>query len=277
MASDSVKTDLQLITDAIGAHGIFFKKALRGKLASIAGIRILGEEYPVRYLEGASIDLLVEFKAAHTDFVIPIECKRALVSAKTWIFFRDTEKEVKFLYSFTGADLSVSKSSQLRIESDICVEGIEIDRAKLRNGSKGPYAAASSDNIWKAAFQACKGGLGFLQTEIQARKTNTAGWQSNFCVFLLVVTTAPLQVAELPGESLDLENGLYLGDLILKDVPWLILHYPFTPTASFGTSHLQVNIPGYSDPVQRGLHSKEGVMIVNAQHIERFLQLLKQQ
>jgi hypothetical protein len=87
--SATPKTDLQLTTDAIGAHGIFFKKALGELLETIRGLRILGEEYPVRYLEGASIDLLVEYRTSHTTFVLPIECKRALATMKKWIFFRD--------------------------------------------------------------------------------------------------------------------------------------------------------------------------------------------
>ncbi|MGC1549961.1 MAG: hypothetical protein WA777_15670 [Rhodanobacter sp.] len=280
MANDLPKTELQLITDAVGAHGVYFKKALRGKLEGMAGVKILGEEYPVRYLEGASIDLLVEFTGEHARFVIPIECKRALASAKTWIFFKDEHSEVKLFYSFIDAGLNAKTSRFVELNSPICVEGVEVDSTKLRN-PKGPYSAASADNIWKAAFQACKGGLGFVMSELQTRqKIATPVFKlgiSNFHVFLLVVTTAPLKVAELPAGSVDPATGLHVGDLSLQDVPWLTLHYPFTPATSPGSNHLEINTPNYQDPFQRGLHGKEGIIFVNVQHIERFFELLRVQ
>lgn len=281
MANDLPKTELQLITDAIGAHGVYFKKALRSKLEGLVGVKILGEEYPVRYLEGASIDLLVEFNGEHERFVIPIECKRALVSAKTWIFFKDEHSNIKFLYSFIGANLNVKSSGSVGLNSTICVEGIEVDSAKLRN-PKGPYSAASADNIWKAAFQACKGGLGFVLTELQTRQKTASTpvfnfAMSNFNVFLIVVTTAPLKIAELPAGSVDLATGTHVGGLSLQEVPWLTLHYPFTPATSLGINHLEVNTPHYLDPSQRGLHGKEGIIFVNVQYIERFFELLRAQ
>lgn len=275
MTQVSTKTDLQLITDAIGTHGIFFKRALRAVLEKIPGLRILGEEYPVRYLEGASIDLLVEFKAEAATFVLPIECKRALAIMKKWIFFEDTEKDVKFLYGFDIAGLSTSQSSRIRLADDVCIEGVEIDSSKLRNDKKSPYSAASLDRIWDAAFQVCKGGLGFIQAELKARvKQPTAC--SDFYVFLLIVTTAPLQIATLPPGSVDLPTGDHLGELSVREVPWLILHQPFTPSSTHRSEYLQVDMEGYMDPMLRGMNAKEGIMILNAQHVTAFFEQLRQ-
>lgn len=268
------KTDLLLTTEAIGAHGIFFKKSLRDLLETIPGLRILGEEYPVRYLEGASIDLLVEYKSLDITFVLPIECKRALATMKKWIFFRDSVTDAKFLYILSGANLSVARSSSIKLAKDICIEGVEVDTSKLRGNVKSPHGAASADRIWEAAFQVCKGGHGFLQAELQARVKQPAT-PTDFQLFLLIVTTAPLQIAELPPGCIDLPSGSHKGELKASDVPWLVLNYPFTPPSTLGSQHLQVNSEGYIDPMLRGMHSKEGIMIVNAQHVVRFFEHLR--
>jgi hypothetical protein len=76
------KTENQLITEAINAHGVFFKKAVRDTLEQIKGVTILGEEYPVPYMEGTSIDLLISVEAGQYKFIIPIECKRGYVQGQ---------------------------------------------------------------------------------------------------------------------------------------------------------------------------------------------------
>lgn len=151
-ATNTSKTDLQLTADAIGAHGVFFKKALRALLETIPGARILGEEYPV---EGTAVDLLIEYKAPTILFVLPIECKRALASQKRWIFFRDSARSVKFAYTFSGAELNFSPLTTTGPGfANICVEGVEIDLLQLQ---KSPYSAASADRIYKAAFAGMQG------------------------------------------------------------------------------------------------------------------------
>ncbi len=274
MTTPQPKSDAQLITDAVGAHGVFFKNALRELIERIPGTRVIGEEYPVLYLEGASLDLLVEFRVGGSALLLPIECKRALATMKKWIFFKDKEQETKFLYSFDGTGLNVSKSSLIPITPDICVEGLEIDSSKLRAGQKSPYNAASADRIWDSAFQVCKGGLGFLQNELKAREQQPPVGQ-DFSVFFVIVTTAPLQIAELPPGSVQLSSGEHSGELQLRDVPWLILHHPFTPSSALGSTHLRVNPSGYTDPAFRGLNGKEGILVVNAQHVAALFERLR--
>ncbi len=41
--------DEEKIRDALNAHGIFFKKAVRRELEGIEGVTILGEEYPITW------------------------------------------------------------------------------------------------------------------------------------------------------------------------------------------------------------------------------------
>jgi len=269
------KSDLQLLTDAIGGHGLFFKKALAAHLSTVPGVRVIGEEYPVRYMEGTSLDLLIECKTPTVPFVIPIECKRALATRKSWVFFRDTEASVKMVYCFNGAKLNVSQSTSIAPGAQICIEGIEVDSAKLRGSSKSPYAAASADSIWDAAFQICKGGLGFLQDELKARSTHaSSAAPADFASFLVVVTTASLQIANLPPGSVDLLTGNHQGELQLQAVPWLILHFPFVPPSTVGTRYLAVDMNSYHDPMQRGLRSKEGIAIVQAAHAGTFFSSL---
>lgn len=272
MANPSEKSEEQLITEAIGAHGVYFKKALRATLEGLPNVGIIGEEYPVKYLDGTAIDLLAIVRGGNGVTLLPIECKRALALHKKWIFFRGNERNVKLVYAFQGQSLQVKQSDAWFPDMAICSEGLEIDVTKL-SGSKSPYAAASADRIWASAFQACKGGLGFIRNELMQRQKTSEGAQ-NFGVILIVVTTAPLEIAELSESAVDLVTGNHVGELKTTPVKWLILHYPFTPKESVGGQHLEITVPGYVAPELRGLQEKEGIVFVNSSHIPEFIKML---
>lgn len=76
MTNPKQKSEEQLITEAIGAHGVYFKKALRTTLESLPNVDIVGKEYPVKYLDGASIDLLAAVRGGNGLTLLPIECIR---------------------------------------------------------------------------------------------------------------------------------------------------------------------------------------------------------
>jgi hypothetical protein len=60
---------------------------VRRTIERIRGINVVGEEYPITYVEGVSIDSLIRFSANTIDYILPIECKR--VYSSEWVFFRD--------------------------------------------------------------------------------------------------------------------------------------------------------------------------------------------
>jgi len=138
--SNTPKSEHQLITEAVNAHGIFFKIAVRNTLEQIEGVTILGEEYPVRYMEGASLDLLVEFTTTKFRYIFPIECKRAYVANKRWLFFKDSENYSKILYCFTGKALNALGSAPFtNLGVPVCIEGIQVDLQEFQKSNASTY------------------------------------------------------------------------------------------------------------------------------------------
>lgn len=235
-----------MMTEALNAHGLFFKKRVRSEVEAMRSAFILGEEYPVPYLEGASIDLLVEFRRSYPTYnnvlryILPIECKRGYTAAKRWIFFKDRgyDSKQKLFYEFVGNECQICDAAAL-VGNDVplCIEGVEVDLSRLQK--KGElYKAANPDPIWKAGFQVCKGSLGFLLQEVnqrKLRKIDCNDYESNFRLLPLLLTTAPLSVCELDPQSVDILSGNHQSEVVTTDVPYLILQYPFTPSAEYGT------------------------------------------
>lgn len=260
-------TSDEFIRDALNAHGIFLKKGVRNTIETIEGLRIIGEEYPVSYMEGTAIDLLVEAKSLKGKLIIPIECKRGYVANKKWVFFKDKEQLSKFVYFFKGVGLQVSNIDYLQ-NVPVCIEGVEINLEK----EKAPYKAASFKAIQDAAYQICKGTAGFLIKELNERKKSGLDKVADFALFPIIVTNAPLYICRYNDKSLDILTGNNKGDLEIESVPWLILKYPFTPPQSLHQQHLNVTLETYSLPETRGSHSKEGILILNSSNIKEFFE-----
>jgi hypothetical protein len=268
----------QLITDAINAHGIFFKKAVRDALEKIQGVQILGEEYPVPHLEGGALDLLIDFvgRYGRPEYVIPIECKRGYTAVKRWIFFEDPQTDVKLFYTLSKSDYKSSNADYLAAAGlPICMEGVELDLIKLKNDAR---KAASPDSIHKAAFQVCKGFTGFLIKEIQSRqavKDDTTIQFSTITAFPLLITTAPLSICKFSHEAIDILTGNHQGEIETEDVPWLILKYPFTPSSTYiGETHLSIVREGYATTRARGYDFKEGIIVINPSALPQLFEVL---
>ena len=261
------------ITKALNAHGIFFKKAVR-ELLEEHRVRILGEEYPVPYLQGASIDLLAEYGRGAGRIILPIECKRAYAAMKRWVFFKDPERCVKFMYAIKGQELRFADTRtylSVQFSDRVCLEGVEINTG---NEKMDPYKAASPDRIWEAAFQACKGSQGFLVQEMRERQQHADSSDAVMGVLPLLVTTAPLSICRVGDRSVDIASGNHLDNAIMEDVDWLVLGYPFTPSAGLGAERLQTTPDEYTGPKERGFHLKEGITIVRAGYLPKFIELL---
>jgi hypothetical protein len=192
--NNQTKSENQLITNAINMHGIIFKKAVREVLEGLRSLKIIGEEYPIHYLEGGSLDLLALYLSDTQRYILPIECKRGYVATKKWVFFADPDGNCKLQYLYDDKTIRVGDAGVFsRMGVPICIEGVEIEMSKAEKG--GAYKA-SPDAIWKAAFQACKGSLGFLIQEM-GQRNKAATSLENFITFPLLITTAPLFVSKM--------------------------------------------------------------------------------
>jgi len=143
----------EFLTKALNAHGIFFKRKVREILdgcrtttGSIGEsiVAIVGEAYPVHYLQGAPIDLLAEVRLGRERRLeLPIECNRAYSDRRRWVFFRDADTRARFIVGISGRKVEFTQASAYNGFGDnICVEGVEIDL-----GARDQYKPASPDRI----------------------------------------------------------------------------------------------------------------------------------
>lgn len=184
-------SDIDPIAEAINMHGVFFKQSIRQKIETIDNITVLGEEYPINYLEGGSLDLLFQVKTKNHTFVIPTECKRARTSTKQWIFFPDPSNYSKISYSFQKNACSAQHAGHFtNLGMSICIEGIELEKKDTKQKDTNFYKA-DSDPIWKAANQACKGLSAIVIEEIRQRNKNPKDTNMENIIIFPIVELVP--------------------------------------------------------------------------------------
>lgn len=265
------ENDSSVITSAINAHGILFKKAVRRELEQIPNITIIGEEYPVRFGDGAQFDLLVQYESRNQLYLAIIECKRAYAAYKKWVFFESRENKTKLPYFFEGDKLRVGDGTSFTEDGiPLCIEGIEIDLLKYKKPDDA-YKVGSVDRIWQTANQVCRGYHNFLASELESRSQNVQSSSlPNFVLFPLLITTAKLFVCPIGAQNADLLSGNSVGNLLLQSVPSVILNHAFTPSTETRRKYLRVDLPGYQNPIDRGAHAHEGIIVISAESITEF-------
>jgi hypothetical protein len=273
--TDQAKSIKDGIAEAINKHGIFFKQSVRQKLEGIPNVSIFGEEYPINYLEGGALDLLVQVKAIKCVFVIPTECKRARTTTKQWIFFPDPSNYSKFIYSFKKNKCIAQHAGNFtNIGLTICIEGIEVEKQETRLKNTNFYKA-DPDPIWDAANQVCKGLSGILIDEIEQRDKNPEATNiPDIFIFPMVITTAQFFLCEADRNAINASSGNYEKELPLREVGWTILSHPYTPSQAFNVKRLGIPQKFYTDFNIRGWHTKEGITFVNINYLDAFISLL---
>jgi hypothetical protein len=246
---------------------------VRRALEAIPNVRVVAEEYPVRYLNGSAIDLLVEIQG-QLKYLFPLECKRAYATTKQWVFFQDSDVSRKFLYSFSGSDCNALNASAL-IAAGVAqaVEGIQVHK---KTENKGDKFVSDPTPIWDATFQACKVTHGFIINEIRERKKPFLQISPNdFSTFPLVITTAPLFYCSESSQIVDLLTGNHQGEASFQKVGWILWNFPFAPPLTTAGDHLVIQSEEYIEPIIRGNNAKEGVIFVNAASLTDFILFLQ--
>lgn len=258
-----------LITNEINLHGIFFKKAVRHELEKIPQVTVIGEEYPVSYLQGTALDLLIEVKTKNNTYILPVECKRAYTIQKNWVFFYDAENTAKLFYVFEGSNLQyiTIKNSNF----PICIEGIEVDIKQTKGTER---RKTDPTPIWKAAAQIITGTHGFVMSELNSRTKKSDQLFPKVSVLSMIITNAPLQIYEAAIESIDITTGNYTGEMNIREVECLILSHPFTSPSGFRIPKLEVVRNGYVEPKIRGMQEKEGVLVINSKYLHKLVDVL---
>src|SRR5262245_25317137 len=81
--------------NALNEHGVFLKKRVLDEIRSIPGIGVFAEEFGVAFDSSTAIDIVAKDKRSDPALLFILECKRAYVRQKKWIFFRDVEREFR--------------------------------------------------------------------------------------------------------------------------------------------------------------------------------------
>lgn len=260
--------DVELVAQAINAHGIFLKKAVREHLMKNPSIVVYDEEFPVSFPDQTSIDILAHFHH-NCNFYLIIECKRAYTVKKSWIFFRETisNNEIKANYCIQNGNHKAIKIYPHRFGLEPFSEGIEIDKDKLEENSKALFKSGNMDTIHRAASQVCRGFLGFINKQPKPRNPHDVPYYA----IPVIITTAPLYSCENNYNDVDLSTGKLLADLAIKKQPWIVLRHPYSDVFGVGFEDQRQVEEGKMKIEDRAVVFKETVFVVNSCHIDDFL------
>jgi hypothetical protein len=185
MAIDSL--EVGQIRDALNRHGVFLKKAVLAQLQATPGLRVLGEEMGTTFGETRVADVVT-----HEDFApnvvsrLIFECKR-VDPGKRWVFFRHMDSQHRINRLVRGHRTSFSNLNRPSAkEYPVCSEGYECGTKKEGN------LVANQDPVFKAAAQLTAAFLGFVRELVEQH----GPFPRIFCFAAILVTTAPLTVAE---------------------------------------------------------------------------------
>src|SRR5262249_32318461 len=142
--------------EALNLHGVFLKKRVLNEISSIGGMGVFAEEFGVAFDVSTAIDIIARDQRNNPTLLFVLECKRAYVQQKKWIFFRDIDRKfrvARFVSAMIGQSGHYSDSIPISSNWPVCSEGYEIN-------TSGKNCKASPNPIYDAANQLCKGYLG---------------------------------------------------------------------------------------------------------------------
>lgn len=267
------EASLKFITDAINAHGIFFKKAVRRKLEEFRVIKILDEEHPTSFPDQTAIDLLLEYpnRSGYPKSVIVTECKKAYAPYKKWIFFPDHTVRIKGAYFVDTSHYKHVMINPGLYGINVYSDGIEVDMSNLRKKDDTSFKSGNCDTIYRAASQVCKGFLGFLHArDIQLDNWNKDKNSEKFLSFPLIITNATLYGCDNDYDNVNLETGNLESKLQLGEIPWLLFRHPHANITSGDFRDFRTQEDKCITPEEDGFLYKEPVFILNSKHLKRF-------
>lgn len=262
-----------LIKLAINSHGVFFKKAVRREIESYRSIRVIDEEHPASFSGQTAIDLLLEFsgRGSSHGFTIVVECKKAYVAQKQWVFFPDKADHIKGAYLVNWARHTRILIDPWRLNIPTCSDGIEVDIAKIGKSQQAAIKAANCDTIYSAASQVCRGFLGFIDDQTaQNGISHDKRALTGFLSIPLVITNAPLYTCTNDYADVSISTGNLEADLALEERPWLLYRHPCSDISTLEGRDFRTPRDKNTTPEERSIIYKEPVFVVNSTHMEDF-------
>jgi hypothetical protein len=198
------------------------KKRVLNGISSIPDMGIFAEEFGVAFDVPTAIDIIARDKRKEPNLLFVLECKRAYVRQKKWLFFRDIDRKFRLsrlVSTVAGQTGHYSESVPLIDDCHVCSEGYEIV-------TTGKECKAAPDPIYQAANQLCRGYLGFVKLRIDQRHAERQQNEID-SVIPVLVTTAELYVTEFNVSDISLTTGNLGSDLRELPVDCIILKHPF--------------------------------------------------
>jgi hypothetical protein len=240
--------------EALNAHGSFLKKrVLQETYDNIPGLSVFDEEIGVSFGQARAADVVCFQSAAGGNVFYVLECKRVAPGLE-WLFLRHiapTYRELRVLArgGLIGELVEVPANSHL-----VCSEGYET------MGGDAAGRPMDQEAVFQAANQLSGAYLGFIKWVKEKRM------KAKMAFVPILVTTAPLQIAEFPWDKVELESGLLMQPLKLRKVDWLVLKHPFPkPVGEAEDFRLE------DEPLMSTQAVAESIYVVQASALKSFL------
>lgn len=231
----------EILFNAVNEQGYLFSEACADLMSrGRTGWDVVAEEYPVTLAtEDTRIDIVLRTDKCNgvQELYGIVECKRADPQYVCWLFGSPgapeyanclgTNVEHAGGSSDKTPDISI-RQSQIKFKFSTYSAKWWLEVKKQKATAK---KISSPDNIESAFIQVLKGLEGFTQEQYNQRRK---GHVSGTVAFIpVVITTAPLFVAEYDPKNINLANGriaknrIYFGstDEPTEEVEWILVHY----------------------------------------------------
>ena len=205
--------------EALNAHGSFLKKRVLQEIYdNIPGLSIFDEEIGVSFGQPRAADIVCFQSTSAGNVFYVLECKR-VAPGPEWLFLRHIAPNYREMRTVAkggliGELVEVPTNSHL-----VCSEGYET------SGGDGAGRTMDEDPVFQAANELSGAYLGFVKWVKEKRI------KVRMAFIPVLVTTAPLQIAEFSWDKVELSSGLLMEPLKLRKVDWLVLKHPFSKPA----------------------------------------------
>jgi hypothetical protein len=262
----SAPASLPTEQDALNQHGVFLKKRVLDEISSIPGMGVFAEEFGVAFDVSTAIDILARDKRKDPNLLFVLECKRAYVREKKWLFFRDINRKfriARFVSTVAGQFGRYVGEVPGIADCHVCSDGYEI--VTSLNDCK-----ASPEPIYQAANQLCRGYLGFVKLRIDQRDAARQPNEVDSIVPVLV-TTAEIHVAQFDVADISLTTGNLDSRLKKVRVDWLVLKHPFAvPLVSRAVDFRHQPSANPEDAENWNQQFRESIFVVRADKLKSF-------
>jgi hypothetical protein len=279
------------LTNEINQQGGLFQDACRNLLENSEGYTdwtVEDVEHPVSNSDGERrIDIVLRSsqRADGLDLRAIVECKRVNPDRAAWVFpvQRMDLPEFEFgnfatlesTYETSGVKAPKSSAEPIRFSNPsegpiICDTGYFAIKEKRANGRN-----SASQPIEEACRQALSGSYGLKNELYSQYLKQRISFRAKFIP--IIVTTAPLFVAQYKHSDVDIKTGkinedkIYFGSSDPEPVEWLVVDYPAGNTIDPNA------VPDGLTTVNTGRLGRmmrRSVFIVNSGYLKQFFKIL---